>query len=122
MKTKNYVLLIFSVFLSSATSVFAQSRRRLDPVDDMGAACGLFGCGIVVYLLIIFAMFAVLVGITIFIIKWIRKDAVSRGMANADTVKWWGLLGIPGLIIYVLTRPDGRTMPPPQNPPRPPGY
>jgi len=120
MKIKIYAMLLFAVLTSAAASVLAQSRQNQS--DPAGAACGLMGCGVfgIIYLLIMLVILAIGITITVLIIKWIRKDAMSRGMANADTVKWWGLLGLLGLLIYILTRPDGG-MPPGDQPP-PPSY
>ena len=85
--------------------------------DDPTAACGVIGCGIVVYLLVLLAILAGSIALIVFIIKWIKKDATMRGMPNADSIKWLGLLGLLGLVIYLVQRPSGN-MPPPNYPPR----
>ena len=74
-------------------------------------ACGFVGCILVVYIAIILFVIAFAIAIIVFIFKWIKKDARSRGMPNADSVCFLGLLGLLGLLIYVLTRPQGNTQP-----------
>jgi len=76
--------------------------------DAAGAACSLLACGGfgIFYLLILAVSIAIPVVIIVVIVKFIRKDAVSRGMPNADSIKWLGLLGLLGLVIYLLQRPD----------------
>lgn len=76
-----------------------------------GAACGLMGCGIVVYLLVMLLIVAGTIALVVFIIRWIGRVATARGMPNAGSIKWLGLLGLLGLLIYVLTRPQGNVMP-----------
>jgi NADH:ubiquinone oxidoreductase subunit 6 (subunit J) len=105
MKTlKNTICALFAL-LALSLPVFAQNGAM---------ACGAFA---VVYILILLFMLAVGIGITVFIIKWIKKDATTRGMPNADSIKWLGLLGLLGLIIYLIMRPSGPMPPsaPPQN-------
>jgi hypothetical protein len=88
---------------------FAQSNGG----DAAGAACSLLACGAggIFYIFILVLAFAIPVAIIIVIIKFIRKDAVSRGMPNADSIKWLGLLGVLGLVIYLLQRPQVMVMP-----------
>ncbi len=74
-------------------------------------ACGVMGCAVIVYLLILAVALAIGIGIVVFIFKWIKKDARSRGMPNADSICFLALLGLLGLLIYVLTRPQGNVMP-----------
>lgn len=81
---------------------------------DPTAACGLMGCGIVVYLLVMLLIVVGAIVLTIFIIRWIGRDATARGMPNANSIKWLGLLGLLGLLIYVLKRPQGNVMPCPR--------
>jgi hypothetical protein len=100
--------------LSLSIPHFAQSRSG---GGDAGLACGMFGCMFFIWAAFILAIIGGAVALIVFIIKWIKKDALSRGMPNADSIKWLGLLGLLGLVIYLLQRPDGR-MPPP-NPPSP---
>jgi hypothetical protein len=90
--------------------LFAQAGN-----GDAGAACGVMGCGIIVWLIMILVIFGIAIGIVVFIVKWIKKDATSRGMPNADSIKWLGLLGLLGLIIYLVQRPQGTVPPAPPN-------
>lgn len=73
-----------------------------------GDACGVLACGAggIIYLLIIAVCCAIPIVIIVVCIKFIGKDARARGMANADSIKWLGLLGVLGLVIYLLQRPD----------------
>ncbi len=106
MKKTASLTLFLLTFMSGATCAFAQG--------DGGQACGALGCGVVaiiVYLLIIAVVLGGTVALIIFIIKWIKRDATARGMPNADTIKWFALLGLLGLLIYVLQRPQGNVMP-----------
>lgn len=100
-------MLFLLTLTSGATFVFAQGD------GDSGAACGALGCGVfaIVYILIILVVLGGAVALIVFIIKWIRRDATARGMPNADSIKWFGLLGLLGLLIYVLQRPQGNVMP-----------
>ena len=81
--------------------------------DAAGAACSLLACGGfgIFYLLILAVSIAIPVVIIVVIVKFIRKDAVSRGMPNADSIKWLGLLGVLGLVIYLLQRPQVMVLP-----------
>lgn len=88
-------------------SAFGQSSRNGDPA----AACGAAGCGIVVWLIMMVVIFGIAIGVIVFIVKWIGKDATSRGMPNAQSIKWLGLLGLLGLVIYLLQRPAGNAFP-----------
>lgn len=100
------VLLLSAAVAGGAINAVAQG-------DEAGAACGALGCGAfaIVYLLIILAVFGGAIALIVFIIKYIRKDAMARGMPNADSIKWLGLLGLLGLLIYVLQRPQGNVSP-----------
>jgi hypothetical protein len=70
---------------------------------DAGACvgCGIFG------IIFLFAI-ALSVGIAIFLAVWISKDAKARGLDNPGM---WVILvlftGWIGLIIYLVTRPQG---------------
>ena len=96
------VLLLLTV-TTSGTVTFA-----LDGGDAAGAACSVVACGVggIFYILIIAVSIAIPIILIVVIIKFIRKDAISRGMPNADSIKWLGLLGVLGLVIYLLQRPD----------------
>lgn len=101
--------LLLLILSSDAALALAQSRGG----DPEGAACGLLGCGVaaVIYVVIIVAMFGGAIALMVYIIKYIRRDALARGMPNYDSIKWLGLLGLVGLLIYLLQRPQGNVMP-----------
>lgn len=98
--------LLVICFLILLAPAFGQSRN-----GDPAAACGAAGCGIVVWLIMMIVIFGVAIGVIVFIVKWIGKDATSRGMPNAQSIKWLGLLGLLGLVIYLLQRAQGNTFP-----------
>ena len=75
------------------------------------AGCAIAAVFIVIYILILAVALAIPIVIIVVIVKFIRKDAVARGMPNADTIKWLGLLGLLGLVIYLLQRPQGNVLP-----------
>lgn len=76
-----------------------------------GAACGMMACGVIVWILVIAAILAVFIGLIVFIFKFIKNDATARGMANAGSMAWLALLGLVGLLIYLLQRPQGEVVP-----------
>jgi hypothetical protein len=78
-----------------------------------GDACGVLACGAgaIIYILIIALALAVPIILIIFVIKFIKRDATDRGMPNADSIKWLGLLALLGLLIYLLQRPQGNVLP-----------
>ena len=106
MKKTESLLLFLLILTSTSVLAFAQSG------GDAGGACGAlaFGAGgligLVIYLLIIAVCLAIPIVLIIVVIKFIKKDATARGMPNADSIKWLGLLGLLGLVIYLLQRPD----------------
>ena len=103
-------IILFLLTLTSAAAVtFAQSGNG----DPEGAACGVLGCGVfaIVYILILAVVLGGSIALIVFIIKWIKRDATSRGMPNADSIRWLGLLGLVGLLIYLLQRPQGNVLP-----------
>ncbi|HZE68421.1 MAG TPA: hypothetical protein VE135_02705 [Pyrinomonadaceae bacterium] len=118
--TKSRYLTFASVaLLLASNAVLAQSRGG-GPEEGCAAATGCASCGstlgcgvfaIFIYLLLIFVPLGAFVGLCVFIIKWIKRDATARGMPNADSIKWWGLLNITGLIIYLLQRSQGNLVP-----------
>jgi hypothetical protein len=85
------------------------AQRRNDPDADAAAACGLMGCGIFAYLAFIGIMLAIGIAVIVIIFKFIKKDAIARG--DNPSKAWFALLGLLGLLIYVLTRPQGNVMP-----------
>lgn len=86
----------------------AQSRRN---DADPAAACGVMGVMLIVWLVMILVIIGVFITIIVLIFKWIKKDAISRGIPNGGGMPWLALLGLLGLLIYVLQRPQGNTMP-----------
>ncbi len=101
-----------TLIVSLLTLLCTASLAKADG-DAAGAACGALTCGAfgIVYILILAVSLAIPVVIIVIVIKFIRKDAVSRGMPNADSIKWLGLLGLLGLVIYLLQRPQGNCLP-----------
>jgi hypothetical protein len=108
MRQLKYCLWLSALLFSGATSALAQRGG-----DDAGAACGALGCGAfaIFYVLVLVLIFGGAIALIVFIVKFIRKDAVARGMPNADGIKWLGLLGLLGLLIYLLQRPQGNLTP-----------
>jgi disulfide bond formation protein DsbB len=86
-----------------ATFLWLQSNDDASPF----VACGCLG---------FFGMIMVgILALHIALLIWVAKDAKNRGMDNA--VVWMILVmltGIIGLIIYLLTRPQGNVVPCPQ--------
>jgi hypothetical protein len=97
-------LLLPLIITSTPTLALAQSGGD-------AAGCALAAFFIIIYILILAVCMAIPIALIIFIVKWIRKDATSRGMPNADTIKWLGLLGLLGLVIYLLQRPQPNISP-----------
>src|SRR5262249_21233074 len=78
--------------------------------DDAGACagCGMCGGSMVVIVLIPVVIFA----LNIALLVWVARDAKARGMDSA--VLWMALVmftGLVGLLIYVLSRPQGNVVP-----------
>ena len=101
---KRYLSALPLLFLVS--NVLAQTPEE-SPASDAAAAAGaLIGgtCGCV----------AGLIGLVIwvFLIIWVYKDAKSRGMDNAVLMTIvTAVLGLIGLLIYILMRPKGTLVP-----------
>jgi hypothetical protein len=93
MKRIESLLMLLLILTSTALTAFAQ--------NDAGAACAAGGVILVVWLVIL----AAAIVIDILIIKWIKKDATAKGMPNANSIKWLGLLNWLGAVIYLLMRP-----------------
>lgn len=92
------------MLLMLCTTVLAQRHG-----DDAGAcaSCGICGGSLVVMVLIPI----VIVALNIALLVWVARDAKARGMDSA--VLWMALVfftGFIGLIIYVLSRPQGNTV------------
>ncbi len=104
MKTIERLSLLTLTFVLSTKLAFAQS-------DSDGAACGIVACGMLFYLLMIAVMLGISVLIIVLIFKFIKRDALARGMPSASTMPWLALAGLMGLLIYVLLRPQGNVMP-----------
>jgi hypothetical protein len=107
MKTIERLSLLLLTFTLSGTLAFAQR----DEDAAAGAACGIFACGMFFYFLMIAVMIGISITIIVLIYKFIKKDAISRGMPNASAMPWLALAGLMGLLIYVLIRPQGNVMP-----------
>ena len=104
MKNIRGLLLLLLTLTTTNTVAFAQSSNG----DPAGAACSALACGAggIIYILILAVCMAIPIVLIIVCVKFIRKDATARGMPNADSIKWLGLLGVLGLVIYLLQRPD----------------
>jgi hypothetical protein len=75
--------------------------------SDAAGAAGCFACSGFLVILIIG-----LVALNVAILVWVARDAKARGM---DSAVLWMLvvffLGIVGLVIYLLARPQGNMIP-----------
>lgn len=89
-------------------------QKSYDQSGDAGAACGAMGVFFVIWLLLFLVIMAVSIGIVIFIFRYIKRDSITRGLPPDNSMKWLGLLGLLGLLIYVLKRPQGNVMPCPR--------
>ena len=89
-------------------------QESYDPTPDIGAACGAMGGIFVIIILAFLVMTAVGIGIIVVIFRYIGRDMVARGLPPDSSMKWLGLLGLLGLLIYVLKRPEGNVMPCPR--------
>jgi hypothetical protein len=70
--------------------------------DPAGCAC----CGTFFFIPLVF------LALSIAILVWVARDAKARGMDSA--ILWMllvFLLNLPGLVIYLLARPQGITVP-----------
>ena len=94
---------ITSLLLLTGRAALAQSST---PSDAAAGAAGCALCGTALAIPIIF------IAINIAILVWVARDAKARGMDNA--VLWMLLVfftSIIGLIIYILSRPQGNVVP-----------
>jgi hypothetical protein len=75
--------------------------------SDAAGAAGCFACsGFLIFLVI------AIVAVNVAILVWVARDAKARGMDSA--ILWMLLvffLGILGLVIYLLARPQGNMVP-----------
>ncbi|MEX0775500.1 MAG: PLDc N-terminal domain-containing protein [Phycisphaeraceae bacterium] len=102
------VLGIAGVLLGLSQTVLAQmspSRRQQDEEAAAAAACAMCGgCGIAIILLVV-----AIIALNIALLVWVARDAKARGM---DSSALWMLLvmftGLIGLLIYILSRPQGQ--------------
>jgi len=90
---------------------FANVAFAQGDAGGAGAACGVMACGMFMYIFVLVAILAAFVGLIVFVYRYIKSDATARGMPNASSMAWLGLLGLMGLLIYVLTRPQGNIAP-----------
>lgn len=78
--------------------------------DDASNAAGAAGCFACSGFLIFIVLAAVAINVAILV--WVARDAKARGM---DSAVLWMLvvffLGIIGLVIYLLARPQGNMIP-----------
>ena len=90
-----------ALLLAPATLLMAQN-------DNPAAGCaGCLACGVFPIVMIV-----AVIALHIAILVWVAKDAKSRGMDNA--VLWMILvmvIGVIGLVIYLLARPQGNLTP-----------
>lgn len=105
MTTFQRVCLLLWTLTFTETVVFAQNN------GDAGAACGAVGCGILMYLLFLGFILGLAITLIVVIFRFIKRDALARGMPNASSMPWFALLGLLGLLIYLLMRPQGNVMP-----------
>jgi len=96
--------MLLPLLLTSAA--LAQTSDQGD-AGSTCAGCGVCGGGILVVLLAVLLPLAIVLAINGFIAYWINKDAKSRGMENATLWAVLGFfLGLLGLLIYILSRPE----------------
>jgi|SRR5436190_2539393 len=98
-------------FLLPCLMILGYAVAAFAGADDDAAACGVMGCGLVVWLVMMVVMLGIGVTVIVLIFKFIKRDAISRGMPNANSIPWLALLGLVGLVIYLLTRPQGDVLP-----------
>jgi len=90
--------------LVGATTLFAQEATPGD--DAAAAAAGIAGAGCGCLIMI------VALAIQIAIAVWVYRDAKSRGMDNAVLLTIVTVFtGLLGLVLYLLMRPKGNTVP-----------
>ncbi len=92
-----------SLFLVATLIVATLPAFGLQRDDDAAAcaACGALGGGVIFFVV-------ALIALNIALLVWVARDAKSRGMDSS--VVWMVLVmltGVIGLVIYVLSRPQG---------------
>jgi Phospholipase_D-nuclease N-terminal len=97
------VWLLGACALAGSNTIWAQN-------NDAGGAAGCAACGTCGggFIFIILAW----VAISVALLVWVARDAKARGMDSA--VLWMLLvffLGLIGLVIYLLARPQGNMIP-----------
>ena len=92
------------------TLALASAASCLAFQDDASNAAGAAGCFACSGFLIFIVLAAVAINVAILV--WVARDAKARGM---DSAVLWMLvvffLGIIGLVIYLLARPQGNMIP-----------
>lgn len=106
------LLLAMLAFTAIGMSVAAQDEPSEEELELAGLALGGMCCVIILIPFIIFIVIAV----------WVYKDATKRGMSGALWLIIVIILGIIGLIIYLVVRRGHPIQPamPPQQPGVPP--
>jgi len=90
-----------SLFLLSHASLYAQRRSRSDE-DAAAAVLGCLGCGT----FLVFPL--ILLAVQIALLVWVAKDAKARGLDGAAVwMIFVFLVPIIGIVVYVLSRPQG---------------
>lgn len=103
MKTNSLKVAVFGFLNWLIYSAVAFAQKPMTDQEAAQAAAGCMACGVVPIIII-----AIAVVINIAILVWVARDAKARGMDSA--VIWMILVlftGIIGLIIYLLSRPQG---------------
>lgn len=105
MRKLTFFISACSVLFLNVGILFGQRRG-----DDAAACatCGTCGAGMGAMIIIPIVLVLLLIGLNIALLIWVARDAKARGLDNS--VLWMALVfftGVIGLIIYVLSRPQG---------------
>ncbi len=96
-----FSLVAGALYTAVPAIVFAQPNAIQRQNAEGAAACAACGGGFVF-------VFLAIIALNIALLVWVARDAKSRGM---DSAAIWMILvmftGVIGLIIYVLSRPQG---------------
>ncbi len=112
--------------LGAAASLLAAIPALAQTSTSSDAAGATIG---IVMLICGLLMFVVVMAFYIWVAVWIYKDATKRGAPGALWALLWIILGVLGLIVYLVVRPrdfvgqGGSAVPPPpvnETPPPPP--